>query len=205
MKKALFITFEGGEGSGKSTQIEYLREYLAGKGMRVAVFREPGSTAVSERIRDILLHTDRDICPQAELFLYCAARAQLVNETLESALVENDAVICDRYSDSTRVYQGYALGLGMDAIEDIVRFAQQGLEPDITFFLDIAPEVGLTRLPGAKDRIEQRALEFHRKVHEGYRQLALKWPKRIKVIPEGLRETTRDAIRGHIDALAGSL
>lgn len=172
MKKALFITFEGGEGSGKSTQIELLKKYCQDNQLSVIDFREPGSTSISEQVRNILLHHDGDIAAETELMLYCSARAQLVSEKLRPALGKYDVVICDRYIDSTIVYQGHALGLGIDKVQPIVEYACFGIVPDITFFLDIEAEIGLGRIPGQKDRIELRSIEFHDNLRTGYKVLA---------------------------------
>ena len=191
MHKSLFITFEGGEGSGKSTQISVLKKHFADKGLKTEVFREPGSTTISEQVREILLHHNGEIAPETELFLYCAARTQMIAEKLRPALENNDVVICDRYADSTLVYQGYALGLGIDKIKQIVDYGMCGIVPDVTFFLDVEPEVGLSRLPGEKDRIEQRELSFHAKLREGYRLLAENEPDRFKRVSNlSIAETT---------------
>lgn len=201
MSRGIFITFEGGEGSGKSTQIKLLKEFFEQRQMSVAEFREPGSTTISENIRNILLHHDGDISPQTELFLYCAARAQLIKEKLKPALEQYDVVLCDRYSDSTMVYQGYALGLGIDNISSIVDYGRCGIVPDITFFLDISPEIGLSRLPEAKDRIEQRALEFHQKLRDGYKLLARNEPQRFKIIENDSIEQTMKSIKVYAEEL----
>jgi dTMP kinase len=182
MTHARLITFEGGEGSGKSTQIKILHDYLLSLGKTVACFREPGSTSVSEQIRNILLHTEADLSPRTELFLYCAARSQLIHERLAPAMAAHDFVLVDRYTDSTLVYQGVALGLGIEAIAPIVTYGCSGFVPDKTFFLDIDPAQGLSRITQAKDRIEQRDIAFHQRLREGYHTLARMYPARMTVI-----------------------
>lgn len=181
-KKALFITFEGGEGSGKSTQIRLLSKFFKEKKINCVVFREPGSSELGEKIRKILLNSRGCIYPETELFLYLASRAQFIKEKLIPVLKKPGVVISDRFSDSTLVYQGYALKLGIDRIKSIVEFASLGVRPDLTFFLDVKPENALSRINRGKDRIEERPLTFHRNIQKGYRLLAEKYPKRIKVI-----------------------
>lgn len=202
MKRARLITFEGGEGSGKSTQIAMLADHLQKQGKSVVCFREPGSTSVSEQIRDILLHTQADLSPRTELFLYCAARAQLVQEKLAPAMASHDFVLIDRYTDSTLVYQGVALGLGIDAIASVVEYGCAGFVPDKTFLLDIEPETGLSRIRQEKDRIEKRDISFHRALREGYRTLARKYAERIAVIYNDDIEKTAAAIRVAVDGLS---
>lgn len=196
---ALFITFEGGEGSGKSTHIKQLEEYLKDKEFKTAVFHEPGSTHTGEKIRQLLLDCKNNINPEAELFLYLSARAQFVKEKLIPALNEYDAVLCDRYEDSTLVYQGCGLNLGMDKIFEVVKFASENIEPDLTFFLDVEPKTGLSRIREEKDRIEQRDLDFHNSLREGYKTLARNNPKRIKIIETGEINQTFNKILKFID------
>ena len=189
-KKNLFITFEGGEGTGKSTHIKFLAAFLKKKGRSVKTFREPGSSALSEKIRDILLHSKGSILPETELFLYLAARAQFIKEKLQAALEKYNVVICDRFSDSTLVYQGYALGLGIDKIKALVDFGACGITPDFTFVLDVEPKKALKRIKGKKDRIEKRPMKFHQALRRGYKILALKEPKRVRIIHNDDKEHT---------------
>lgn len=186
--KGKFITFEGGEGSGKSTHIEFLKKFLQKKGLKVAVFREPGSTGLGERIRKILLNFKGNIAAETELFLYLAARTQFVKDKLMAALGRYDVIICDRFSDSTLVYQGHALRLGIKKIRMIVEFASFGIKPDLTFVLDLEPKEGLSRIKRKKDRIEARSLEFHNDLRKGYKILAGEEPTRIKIINAKDRE-----------------
>ena len=180
-KKAFFITVEGLEGSGKTSVITYLSAFLRGRKYPVKVFREPGSTDVGEKIREILLDKkNRKLSVHTELLLYLAARTQLIEEKLMLALGKYDFVICDRFFDSTIIYQGVGCGLG-EIAEKAVALFSLGLEPDLTIFLDAPVETGLSRIKD-KDRIESRPLTFHKKLRKGYLSLAAKYPKRIKVV-----------------------
>jgi dTMP kinase len=183
-KKATFITIEGLEGSGKSSVINFLKNYLASRNFSVRIFREPGSTYIGEKIRAILLdRRNKELTRHTELLLYLAARTQLIEEMLAEALTKYDFVICDRFFDSTIVYQGHALGLG-DIVDKSVKMFALGLVPDLTLVLDTEPQEGLARIPD-KDRIELRPITFHNKLRKGYLELAAKNPKRIKVIDAG--------------------
>ncbi len=178
-----FITFEGSEGSGKSTQIETLRDYLKKKKKPVLFVREPGGVKISEKIRDILLDVKNiRMGDECETLLYMAARAQLVEEVVIPALKKGKVVLCDRFLDSTVAYQGYGNGIDVAAIKRIGRFATQGVQPDITFFFDIDAKKGLARLNRKKDRIERRAISYHNKVRKGYEAIARSEPKRVKLI-----------------------
>ena len=172
----MFITFEGIDLSGKSTQCELLKKYLISLGKDVLMLREPGGTKISERIREILLDRASDgMVGLAEFFLYSAARAQLVETVIRPALAEGKVVICDRFDDSSTAYQGYARKLGVEKVEAINAIATGGLQPDLTFFIDIPVEESLKRLKSAgklEDRIEAQGNEFFRDVREGYLQLA---------------------------------
>lgn len=169
-----FITFEGCEGSGKSTQIRLLSEYLKGAGADFIVTREPGGSEISEEIRKIILNgKNAAMCDECEALLYAAARIQHLCEIVAPALDSGRTVICDRFVHSSLAYQGYARGLGAEYIMEINRAAVEKFPPDITLFLDIPPDRAFERKHGAddKDRIEQLGLDFHRKVYEGYREL----------------------------------
>ncbi|MDD5195613.1 MAG: dTMP kinase [Candidatus Omnitrophica bacterium] len=180
-KKAFFITLEGLEGSGKSSVIRYLESYFKAKGLSVIIFREPGSTKVGEKIRQILLDkANMELSKHTELLLYLAARTQLIEEQLKNTLVRYDVVICDRFFDSTLVYQGYALGLGAIVEKAVTMFSLKVI-PDLTLLLDMPAKDGLRRIKN-KDRIESRPLVFHNKLRKGYLLLAKKYPHRIKVI-----------------------
>ncbi|MFA6281697.1 MAG: dTMP kinase [Candidatus Omnitrophota bacterium] len=180
-KNAKFITLEGSEGSGKSSVIGFLEKSLKEKGFSVKIFREPGSTRIGEKIRELLLDKkNMELSPYTELLLYLAARTQLIEEKLAGALEEFDFVICDRFFDSTLVYQGYGLALG-SIVERSVKMFSLGYVPDLTLILDVPVKTGLGRIKN-KDRIESRSLDFHNRLRNGYSLLAKKYPKRIKMI-----------------------
>ncbi len=185
MKKGLFITFEGTDGSGKTTQIKLLEHYLKQKSFEVVLSREPGGTRVSEIIRDIILDPqNKEIVPLTEMILYAASRAQHVAEVIEPAIESGKIVICDRYVDSSYAYQGGGRGMDLKVIADVNRIAVNGTVPDITFFLDLDPEVAIKRRINSTgaDRIEQEKLDFHRRVYDGYKKLSILYPDRIKTI-----------------------
>jgi len=180
----VFITLEGVEGSGKSTQMKFLADYLRGRGYRVLITREPGGTQIGDKIRDILLNPEfKEMDYRTEVLLYAAGRAQHVSQVIKPALKLKKIVICDRYIDSSLVYQGFGRGLTLEDILNINKWATQDLEPDLTILLYIPVEEGLRRATEVyADRIEREGIEFHRKVHEGYRELARKFPKRYYVV-----------------------
>lgn len=199
-----FITFEGAEGSGKSTQIERAYQYL--KDVRkkdVMILREPGGVMISEKIREILLDVkNADMCSEAETLLYMAARAQLTEQVLLPALKQGKIVLCDRFLDSTVVYQGYGNGVDLKMIQTLGKFATQNVEPDLTLLFDIDAKMGLSRIQREKDRIEQRSLAYHNRVRRGYLLLARQNPKRMKVIPVNQgKDEISVLVRGHIDRL----
>ncbi len=185
MSRGIFITMEGPDGSGKSTQISRLKEYLEKEGYNVLITREPGGTVISEAIREIILNKDfTEMSPVTEMLLYASARAQLIAEVVGPAIDSGTAVISDRFVDSSLVYQGMARGLGVDTVYEINKVAIGDYMPDVTFMLDLPAEVGISRKKDQKelDRMELESLEFHKKVAEGYRSLATKFPDRIKTI-----------------------
>ncbi len=191
-----FITFEGVEGCGKSTQMELLKGYFEGKGEEILTVREPGGTKLGEKVREILLNSEEvAIDPWAELFLYEACRAQLVKNVIKPALLKGTVVICDRFIDSTAAYQGYGRGLEIEDINSMNMLSTDGLIPDITLLIDCDPALGLKRawkrigsVKGRKeDRFEREDIIFHERVREGYLKLAKVEPRRIKVI-DGSRE-----------------
>ncbi|WP_410506305.1 dTMP kinase [Haloimpatiens sp. FM7315] len=184
MKKGLLITLEGPDGSGKTTQINLLEEYLKEKGYEVLKTREPGGTSISEKIRDIILDNHNvKMCGMCEALLYAASRAQLVNEVLKPAIEEGKIVICDRFVDSSIVYQGIGRGLGVDRIRSINEAALDGLCTDITIMLTLPYDEGLKRKYKQKifDRLENSGEEFHKKVFEGYLEISRKCDK-IKTV-----------------------
>ena len=180
MSRGYFITFEGGDGSGKSTQISILRESLIKAGYDVILTREPGGTEISEKIRELILDPENsEMADMTEAFLYAAARAQLVSQLIKPALEEGKVVICDRFVDSSIAYQAYGRGLG-DAVGVINTYAVDDCMPDLTILLKLDPEKGSSRIAGREhDRIEQASDEFHRKVYEGYLKLEEMYPEKI--------------------------
>jgi len=191
----VFITFEGIDGCGKSTQVSRFEATLRKQGISFVVTSEPGGTKIGQAIRKILLDVDNaDIIPLAEFFLYEADRAQHVSETIKPALDAGKWVICDRYFDATTVYQGVFMGHHEKLIEQLNYEASLGCEPDITFLLDCPPEIGLKRIEKRdktdrkKDRFEKKSLDFHIKIRYGYLALAHKHKNRFKIIDSTLQE-----------------
>lgn len=200
--KGKFITFEGSEGCGKSTQSKMLFGYLKAKGLKVIYLREPGGVKVSEIIRKILLDSKNKISPLAETLLYMAARAQVVEEIIKPALCAGKIVVCDRFMDSTIAYQGYGLGIDIKLIKSIGNFATQGIAPDLTIFLDLPVKSGLKHRHNCKDRIEQRSVSYHEKVRRGYLALAKSQPRRIKIVKvQEDKLKTQKNVRGIVNAL----
>ena len=180
---SLFITFEGGEGCGKSTQSRLLWKKLHQQNIPVVLTHEPGGTALGNEIRKSLKRKrGSSISPQAELFLFVASRAQLVAELIRPALEEGKVVICDRFAHSTLVYQGYGRGLDLATLEMVNNIATQNLKPDLAILLNISPEQGLTRKRSLRDRFESEDLSFHQRVREGYFKMATAEPDRWLVI-----------------------
>jgi len=193
-----FITFEGCEGSGKSTQLKLLAEYLTSVGADFIMTREPGGSAISEDIRKIILSgKNTAMCDECEALLYAAARIQHLREIIAPALDEGKLVVCDRYVYSSLAYQGYARGLGERFIEEINSVALTDYPPDMTVFLDISPSDAFKRKHGAdkNDRIENLGLEFHEKVYKGYKSLLSKHPDICAVDCGGTKEQTAEKIR----------
>ncbi|OQX91675.1 MAG: dTMP kinase [candidate division Zixibacteria bacterium 4484_95] len=182
----MFISFEGIDFSGKSTQCHLLEKFLTEKGYDVVLLREPGGTRISEIIRKLLLDKRAgDMSALTELLLYSASRAQLVDEVIRPAIVSGRAVICDRFTDSSTAYQGFGRGLEIKEIEMINKVATNGLEPDLTIFIDVTVEESLKRLKLAgklKDRIESEGTRFFELVRQGYLQLATRHKDRFKVV-----------------------
>jgi dTMP kinase len=183
MKRGIFITFEGPEGSGKTTHSRLLCEFLRKKGFKVLHTREPGGVLISEKIRKILLDPrNKDMDVGCEMLLYMAARAQIVKEKILPALKQGKIVVCDRFTDATLAYQGYAGGMDLKIINNIANIVTKGLKPNITFLLDISAKAGLLRAGRAKDRMERKSILYHNKVRNGYLSIAKKEPKRVKVL-----------------------
>ena len=197
-----FITFEGGEGSGKSTQMALVAERFRQAGVSVRFLREPGGTAVGEAVRRILLDpAGEGMDPRAELLLYEASRAQLVAEVIRPAIASGTVVLCDRFADSSTAYQGHARGLGVESVRAMNVAATGGLVPDRTLLFDIDPRIGLERATtGGADRIEAESLAFHQRVREGFLDIADGEPERVRVIDasgsvEQVAERTIAALR----------
>jgi dTMP kinase len=193
------ISFEGSEGSGKSTQIASLAGRLQRAGREVVATREPGGTEIGEQIRSIIVHNSRgdEMCPETELLLFTAARAQLVREVIAPALARGAVVLSDRFLDSSTVYQGIARNLAPGPVDQINRFAVGSVLPDLTVVIDVPTEVSLQRIrqraSDLPDRMERQNIEFYQKVREGYLMLAGQWPARVVVIdgtqtPEGIEK-----------------
>ena len=180
----LFISFEGIDGCGKSTQADLLRSYLESKGEQVELLREPGGTALSEQIREILLNPNNDkMDPSTESILLSASRAQLTREIIIPALERGNIVICDRYADSTLAYQGYGRGINLEWLEKLNAFATAGLKPDITLLVDLPVDEALNRMQSKSfDRIEMEGIEFLDKVRSGYLELTDRFSKRYFMI-----------------------
>lgn len=194
--RGLFITLEGGDGAGKSTQIRNIESFFDKKGLVVVHTREPGGTAISEKLRDILLDAKNlEMNAVTEMLIYAAARAQHVREFVRPALEEGKIVICDRFVDSSIAYQAYGRDLG-DMVAEVNSYAIDGLMPDITFWMDIDPKEGKERVSkmGDFDRLEMEKLDFHYKVRGGYQALAEQNPERIKRIDasKAVDEISRD-------------
>jgi len=198
----LFVTFEGIEGAGKSTQVKLLHDYLITTSIPFAIAREPGGTPLGERLREILADPHAIISAEAETLIFNASRAQLVADVIQPALREGKLVVCDRFWDATLAYQGYARGLPLEEISRITAFAARNLTPDLTFLLDIPASAIHERLHGRRrghDRMEREQLEFHERVAEGYRHLAAAAPQRFVVLegarpPEKIANVVREKV-----------
>ena len=180
--KGSFITFEGCEGVGKTTQVDRLKRYLEKSGQPALFLREPGGTVISEKIREMLLSKENDkMNGKCEALLYSAARAQLLGEVVAPALEKGSIVVCDRFTDSTFAYQGAARGLGVDFIDELNKLTCGDIVPDVTVFLDLHPREAFARKGGAdkNDRLESQSIEFHEKVYLEYKEIASRYPERF--------------------------
>lgn len=187
MKKGMFITLEGPDGSGKSTIIKLMEKYLEDNNINYISTREPGGINISEQIREIILNKENTAMdPRTEALLYAASRRQHLAERVIPAIEENKIVICDRFIDSSLAYQGYARGIGMEEVMKINKFAIDKYMPDLTIYFDLSPEIGLDRISKNKEReinrLDLEKVDFHRKVREGYLILLERYPERIKKI-----------------------
>jgi dTMP kinase len=177
-----FFVLDGPDGAGKTTQAARLAAFVSERGASVAVLREPGATPAGEAIRDLLLDPETEIGARAEMLLYQAARAQIIDAVVRPQLDEGKTVVLDRFGYSTVAYQGFGLGLDVDEIRAVTRIATGGLEPDHVFVLDLPPDVGLERIDGPRDRIERRPLEYHQRVREGFLAEAQRLGDRCTVV-----------------------
>ncbi len=205
MDRGLFITFEGPDGSGKTTQIERLRSFLREKGYDAILTREPGGTAISEKIREIILDKNNmEMDYMTEALLYAAARAQHVAQVIKPALEQGRTVICDRFMDSSIVYQGFGRKLG-DCVRTINEYAVRGCFPDVTFLLKVDPEIGKLRIKAdEQDRLELEKLDYHRAVFQAYEVLEKKYPERIIGIDAGRSiDEMNSEIQKHVDRILG--
>lgn len=197
--RGLFVTFEGPEGAGKSTQARLLAAWLSSRGHPVVQTREPGGTRLGQDIRQLLLHQDH-MARETEYLLYSADRAEHMQTVIQPALEAGKIVLCDRWLDSSLAYQGYGRGLSLEWLRAVAAGATRGVKPDKTFLFDLPPEVGLARFEG-KDRLEREPLEFHRRVRAGYLTLAQAEPQRFSVLDataslEAIQVFLREALEG---------
>ena len=182
MQKGLFITFEGADGSGKTTQLNNIKSFLEQKGFDVVVTREPGALEIGKKIRNILLHHDGIVADRCEMFLFLADRAQHVETFIKPAIEEGKIVLCDRHTDSTIAYQGFGRGQDIKLLKDLNEIAVNSLKPDLTLVFDVATEVAQERVGNEKDRMESAGIEFHKKVRNGYLELYKQNSDRIKLV-----------------------
>lgn len=203
MNKGLFITFEGADGCGKTTQLMLLAKYLKQHNYEVLVTREPGAKGLGEKLRDILLNYDGNVSSKAELFLFLADRAQHMDVIIKPAVAAGKIVLCDRHTDSTLAYQGFGRGLDIGRIKTLNDIATGGRKPDLTFVFDIDVETSMQRVGADKDRMESAGQEFFNKVRNGYLAIAKQEPERMKVIDatktiEDIRKDVLDILRSFV-------
>ena len=182
MKTGLFITFEGIDGCGKTTQINLLKNYLENNGYKVILTREPGAKGLGEKLREILLNYDGEVSSNCESFLFLADRAQHIDTIIKPAIQNGVVVLCDRHTDSTVAYQGYGRSLDLDQIKHLNNIATSGIKPDITFILDIDIETSLTRIGKGRDRMENSGQKFFERVRNGYIEISKQEPERVKLL-----------------------
>lgn len=200
VKKGLFITFEGIDGCGKSTQLNLLAIYLKEKGYEVVITREPGAKGLGEKLRDILLNYDGEVSSNCEAFLFLADRAQHIDTLVKPAVEAGKIVLCDRHTDSTLAYQGYGRGVDLKQLKMLNNIATSGFKPDLTFVFDVDVETGFSRVGKTQDRMESAGIEFFEKTRKGYLEIAESEPSRVKLLSgldtienifEGVKETVK--------------
>lgn len=196
MRKGLFITFEGADGCGKTTQLNLLKEYLENKSYEVVLTREPGGKGLGEKIREILLNYDGEVSNRCESFLFLADRAQNVDIIVNPAIEQGKIVLCDRHTDSSVAYQGYGRGLDIKQINDLNNLATNNKKPDLTLVFDVDIETSMKRVGNEKDRMESAGNDFFNRVRQGYLELAKQEPDRIKVInaTKSIQEVHKDVL-----------
>jgi len=182
MKKGLFITFEGIDGCGKTTQINLLKDYLEKNGHTVVLTREPGAKGLGEKVREILLNYDGDVSSRCESFLFLADRAQNIDIIVKPAIEKGYIVLCDRHTDSSVAYQGYGRKLDINGIKDLNNLATNNMQPDLTFIFDISIDTSLSRIGKARDRMEKAGIEFFNRVRNGYIEISKQEPERVKLL-----------------------
>ena len=197
MKKGLFITLEGADGCGKTTQLNLLKEYLTSRGYEIVVTREPGGKGLGEKLREILLNYDGEVSDRCEAFLYLADRAQNIDTIIKPAINSGKIVLCDRHTDSSVAYQGYGREQNIENINMLNELAVNGVHPDLTIVFDIDTETSMARVGAEKDRLESAGIEFHKRVRHGYLEIAKKNPQRIKVVEasQTIEDVQRDVIK----------
>ncbi len=196
MEKGLFITFEGADGCGKTTQLKLLAEYFTNKGLEVVITREPGAKGLGEKVREILLNYDGEVSDRCESFLFLADRAQHIDMIINPAIAQGKIILCDRHTDSSVAYQGYGRGLSIERINMLNNLAVNGRYPDMTLVFDIDVETSMKRVGEEKDRMESAGMDFFNRVRNGYLEIAKQEPNRVKVLDarKSIEEIHKDVI-----------
>lgn len=196
MEKGLFITFEGADGCGKTTQLKLLAEYLTNKGYEVVITREPGAKGLGEKVREILLNYDGEVSDRCESFLFLADRAQHIDMIINPAIAQGKIILCDRHTDSSVAYQGYGRGLSIERINMLNNLAVNGRYPDMTLVFDIDVETSMARVGEEKDRMESAGMDFFNRVRNGYLEIAKQEPNRVKVLDakKSIEDINKDVI-----------
>ena len=196
MKKGLFITFEGADGCGKTTQLNLLKDYLENNGYEVVLTREPGGKGLGEKVREILLNYDGEVSNRCESFLFLAVRAQNIDIIVNPAIEQGKIVLCDRHTDSSVAYQGYGRGLDINQINTLNNLATNNKKPDLTLVFDVDIETSMQRVGNEKDRMESAGKDFFNRVRNGYLELAKQEPERIKVVDstKSIQEVQKDVL-----------